>query len=840
VTTALEKYKKVAGTGSASSIGLDDWNGLCDDVGNTLSALLKKGADFDALANVAIGVLLDRINDVLGPAYDQVTFRGQQVEALFAKISGMGVSADVVNETATRTFLTADRRAAIITDAVAALSSGVDPAGNSLNKLYNLYVALKGSADSAHDSLGELGALIDANTVAITTATSQLAAGVPTLNDFRALTMYVSGLLKQPVTLTNAFGDDLTDPSGIDVANSNGVFLDSLNGNLVAGTGGQTFVVENAPSLPKMTSNTTTATGATGYVASASSFNAPTQDAWYAFNGISSDTWIPSPATSVPCWVQLQVPAAILLAGYALTGGGGNAAYIPTAWQLRASNTGNGSDWIVLDSQTGQSPAGRFVYQIPKANQGSYKFYQLYITACSSGGINLNELELLQYTPAFESHPSLPAHTSNSAVANNAAGYTAFSSGFQQTFDAWMAFDSSISVNSSYWASPNGSIVGTFLGRSTPNPIRVGGYALCGYYDGSGNYYPTAWRIQGSMTGQSTDWVTLDQRTGITFAGGERKTFSIPPANQGAYTFHRILIDGFSSATNTDISMFDLLQVITGIEGQTSIPYHTGANAVANGASGYAVSANASSAGYEPYRAADGSRPSGNVSTAYWSNGAVNAAASWTRQFPSGIKVLAYRLASLGPSLSPLGWVLQGSNTNNGTDWVTVDSRTVATNFWSSTFGDWHYFLVTAPGTFTYYRFYFAGQQGSYSSDGYSRLGEVEFLQGTSGLFDFKTIEKPAPRGQPSSAQLYVALKPVAGTININTNLKMSVSRNGKNGTFKPFVLTYAFDLNGSKVYTSDALDLTTLPAGQTMCLRGQSTDPTIGALFSNYYLGWG
>lgn len=163
MATLLEKYRKQAGTGPNSTINLADWNGLIDELSITLAGLIKKGADFDAVAAVAIGVLLDRINEVLGPAYDQVAARGAQIEALYAAISGSGISADSVIESATRIFLTDARRAAILAD----LRGGVAGDGDTLGKLYTMLVALKGNADAAHDSLGELAALVDANTSAL-------------------------------------------------------------------------------------------------------------------------------------------------------------------------------------------------------------------------------------------------------------------------------------------------------------------------------------------------------------------------------------------------------------------------------------------------------------------------------------------------------------------------------------------------------------------------------------------------------------------------------------------------------------------------------------------------
>jgi hypothetical protein len=656
--------------------------------------------------------------------------------------------------------------------------------------------------------------------------------------DLRTLAIQLSKSTSFPTPLFGGVADGFKGPGGVELASLTGAFVDTLNGALIAGVGGPVNVVENASSLPVMTGNTATAIGATGYVASASSINAATQDAWKAFSGLASDVWIPANPTAMPAWVQLQVPVANRIAAYAVTGpGAGNAAYAPTAWQLRASNTGNGTDWVVLDTQSGQSPIYRTVYPIAAANQGSFRYYQLYVTAQGGGGLNVNELELLQYTAAFESHPSLPFHTSNTTVVGGATGYYAFGSSTQQTFDYWKAFDAATDLNPSYWASAASAWQNSYVGRITPTPIKIGGYTLAGYWDGSASYTPSAWQVQGSNTcttaGLATDWVTLDSRAGVSFAAGERKTFNIPAANQGLYTCHRVIITaGFS--VNSDISIFDLLQVLTGIEGQTSIPYHTGANTVVGGASGYAVTSTAAlrGTGYEPFRAADGLRTSLPVDTVP-TDWAVSGVAGWTRQLPAPVKVLAYRIASL-QQYTPYAWQLRGSNTGNGADWVTLDSRTVAANFWSSdALGDWKYFVVQTPGFYTYYQL----NVTTAGTDGYTRFMEVEYLQGTNGIMDVKSV--PVTAVAPATkASIFALVKTNAGTLVPNTNLTAMVSRD--NGvTWGTFSLMNVGVLGGYTVLEANNADLSALPAGTTMRYRFQSNDYTLGTQFGGVFFHW-
>ncbi len=50
--------------------------------------------------------------------------------------------------------------------------------------------------------------------------------------------------------------------------------------------------------------------------------------------------------------------------------------------------------------------------------------------------------------------------------------------------------------------------------------------ATSGYSDSGGTYRPTAWTLEASFDG--LNWITLDSESGVSFAGGETKTYSIP------------------------------------------------------------------------------------------------------------------------------------------------------------------------------------------------------------------------------------------------------------------------------------------------------------------------
>jgi len=119
LSTPLDRFRKLQTDGPDGALTLEDWNGLLDEVGAALSELRQKAAGQDAVATLAIEVLLKRINDVLDPAYDAVATKAARVDALLATLNGAGVSADAVLDTALRVLVTPAQRALIDTAAQA-------------------------------------------------------------------------------------------------------------------------------------------------------------------------------------------------------------------------------------------------------------------------------------------------------------------------------------------------------------------------------------------------------------------------------------------------------------------------------------------------------------------------------------------------------------------------------------------------------------------------------------------------------------------------------------------------------------------------------------------------
>lgn len=670
------------------------------------------------------------------------------------------------------------------------------------------------------------------------------------LNDSRSLAILTSKLRSSVSLMVGGAADGFKGSDGIDLANSSGAFVDTLNGALIGGIGAPMMVLEAASSLPKMTSINTTATGDSGYLATASTTydgvaNSTTYSVFHLFDGTGYSTyWDSQNGAAGQQWVQLQLPATKSFAGYALMSGNTSDGYAPTAFQLLGSIDGN--VWTIIDTQVGQTlTAGiRSYYTIPAASRGLYQYYRLNLNAKGAGAYyQLYAFDLLNLIPQYESYPSIPAMTANNAVAGGTPGYTAFASSQDSAYpllQPWKVFDQSADYQTSSWRASS-TVLPQYIGQGFPSPMKFAGYAVGGYWDGTNNFYPTAWQLQGSLTNTGSDnWITLDTQAGVTFANNQRKTFPIPVDKQGLYPFYRLLVSAYvSNGSPLVLSTFDLLLPLLGVESQTTVPYHTSATQVVGGATGYAVmSSSASPSPSEPFRAFDGTRlfaiPNDTTNANYF-RGSTGVVPQWiTRQLPAAIKISAYRISSLGV-FSPTAWLLQGSNTNSGNDWVTLDNRSLPGNFWSTdTVGDWKYFGVSTPGSYLYYRIYITNA-GVGNGDGFVRLGEVEFFQGTSANMDLRSAVFPAV-ASPSKASLYLRLKANTGTIALNSNLIVSARRDRVNWT--RMFLTQTGIRNGYLDLEANQADFGGDP-GTGIEYRVQTNDGLLGLSIDGADLRW-
>jgi hypothetical protein len=181
------------------------------------------------------------------------------------------------------------------------------------------------------------------------------------------------------------------------------------------------FTMPSAYPPAALTANSTTLSaqsyGNGAYVASCSSLNNAANDAWYAFDKATNDFWssvggsYPVTATNVDgaCvsstttvansvsytgeWLQIQLPAPILLSYYTINVWGTD--FCPTKWDVMGSTTGAAGSWNLLNTQTTTAAgvSGSAFYpgtskNLAKfnvtGNSTKYAYYRLVVERCSS------------------------------------------------------------------------------------------------------------------------------------------------------------------------------------------------------------------------------------------------------------------------------------------------------------------------------------------------------------------------------------------------------------------------------------------------------------------------
>jgi hypothetical protein len=118
------------------------------------------------------------------------------------------------------------------------------------------------------------------------------------------------------------------------------------------------------------TGNVCTVSGATAYA---------TTSPWNTFTSVNSAYY--------GDWVQLQMPQAIRLTTYTITGRNGFASMTPQNWVILASN--NGSSWTLIDTQvTTTTWTNNTAYSFTPSFPGgvaAYSYYAIVITRIGSG-----------------------------------------------------------------------------------------------------------------------------------------------------------------------------------------------------------------------------------------------------------------------------------------------------------------------------------------------------------------------------------------------------------------------------------------------------------------------
>lgn len=144
--------------------------------------------------------------------------------------------------------------------------------------------------------------------------------------------------------------------------------------------------------VPTMTSNT-----APSGVASASSIDQATYDAYKAFDGSTTTRWLTSSGTTTG-WLQYQFTTSKIINKYTVAPTA--SARAPKTWTIKASNTGVfGGEEVILDTQTNITG---WVNQTAKTftftNSNSYLYYRIDVTENSGDAsfLDIGELQLIE------------------------------------------------------------------------------------------------------------------------------------------------------------------------------------------------------------------------------------------------------------------------------------------------------------------------------------------------------------------------------------------------------------------------------------------------------------
>ncbi len=169
---------------------------------------------------------------------------------------------------------------------------------------------------------------------------------------------------------------DLGDSIADSFADSGDVSGGVCTGGYIKNT--ETAAVASSNVIPNMTSGVPS-----GYTVSASSEYSPYYYIINAFDLDTSTAWYAA-ATTVPQWVSVGLPTAIVPAYYKLRTLDGYAKNMPKTWTFQGSN--NGSSWTTLDSRSNVSWTSGVEQTFSISTTTAYRYYRLYATAVQTAG----------------------------------------------------------------------------------------------------------------------------------------------------------------------------------------------------------------------------------------------------------------------------------------------------------------------------------------------------------------------------------------------------------------------------------------------------------------------
>jgi hypothetical protein len=152
---------------------------------------------------------------------------------------------------------------------------------------------------------------------------------------------------------------------------------------------------------------------------------------------------------------------------------------------------------------------------------------------------------LMVFVPVSALDPQISCNsmTSNTTSSACSAGYYV---NISQSIDVslyngWKAFDST----AGFWAASNTST--QWVHQQIPVSKALTSYSIKGYSDPI--FAPNTWKLYGST--DKTSWVELDSQSGITWAGGDTKSYTV--SNIVGYNYYNITVTSNNGGVNTVI-----------------------------------------------------------------------------------------------------------------------------------------------------------------------------------------------------------------------------------------------------------------------------------------------
>jgi hypothetical protein len=289
-------------------------------------------------------------------------------------------------------------------------------------------------------------------------------------------------------------------------------------------------------------------------------------------------------------------------------------------------------------------------------------------------------------------------------------GIVTRSGAYGSSYEAWLAFDASIS---SIFISQVGQTP-AWIGYEFPSSRTITRYALQ-YANGSiTTRAPKNWTLE-AFNGSA--WVAVDTRSNeVNWTGFERREYTV--ASPGSYSKYRLNVsDDNDSRTGIEVISLGGLELIgCACENTNQVPVMTGPTTPG----GIVTRSGAYSSSYEAWLAFDASIPSMFISQMGQTPATIGY--EWT-DGPRTINRYALQYANGSiTTRAPKNWTLEAFN---GSAWVAVDTRSNEANW---TGFERREYAVASPGAYSKYRLNVSDDNDSRTGIEVISLGGLEFI----------------------------------------------------------------------------------------------------------------